>query len=58
MKKVFKTILKEKLSSHRNEMNYKIILKTEKIKLLLLIFIRLEKQEIVKEYLNEIIKKE
>ena len=38
-------------------MNYEITLKIEKIKPLLLISIRSKKQEIIKEYLNEIIKK-
>ena len=58
LKKVFKTISKEELSSRRYEVNYEITLKTERIKSLLLILTRLEKQEIVKEYLNEIMKKE
>ena len=57
LKKVFETISKEKLLSYRDEINYEIILKTKKIKSLSLISIRLEKQEIVKEYLNKIIRK-
>ena len=55
---MFKEISKRELSSYRNEVNYEITLKTEKIKSLLLIFTRSEKQEIVKEYLNKMIRKE
>ena len=44
LKKVFKTILKGNLLLNCKEVNYKIMLKTKKIKLLPLIFIRLEKQ--------------
>ena len=58
LKKVFGIISKRELSSRRNKVNYEIILKTKKIKLSLLIFIQLEKQKIVKEYLNKITKKE
>ena len=58
LRKVFGTISKRELSSRRDGMDYEITLKIEKIKLLLLIPIRLKKQEIVKEYLNEITKKE
>ena len=39
-------------------MNYEINLKTKEIKSLSLILIRLEEQQIIKEYLDEIIKKE
>ena len=58
LKKVFETILEGKLLLSRERMNYKITLRTEKIKSSLLILIRPEKQQIVKEYLNDIIKKE
>ena len=58
LKEVFEEISKEELLPHRDEVNYEIILKTEKIKSLLLISIRLKKQEIVKEYLNEMTRKE
>ena len=58
LRKVFEEILERKLSSYRNEVNYEIILKSEKIKSLSLISIRLEKQKIVKEYLDEMTRKE
>ena len=58
LKKVFEIIFEKKLSSRRYEINYEITLKIEKIKSLLLILIRLEKQKIVKKYLNEITRKE
>ena len=57
-KKVFRTISERELSSHRDRVNYEITLRTEKIKLSLLILIRSKKQRIVKEYLNEMTKKE
>ena len=55
---IFETISEEELLSRRDEVNYEITLKTKKIKPSLLISIRSEKQEIIKKYLNEIIKKE
>ena len=58
LKEVFETISKRELSSRRYEVNYEITLKIERIKSLLLISIRLEKQEIIKKYLNEITRKE
>ena len=58
LKKVFETISKKKVSSHYDEVNYEITLKTKKIKSSSLISIRLEKQKIVKEYLNKITRKE
>ena len=58
LKKVFETIFKEKLSSYYKEIDYEITLKIDKIKSLSLIFTRSKKQYIIKEYLNEIIKKE
>ena len=58
LKKVFKEISERELSSHRNGVNYEITLKIDKIKSLLLIPIRLEEQEIVKKYLNEMTRKE
>ena len=58
LKKVFGTIPKEKLSSSRDEVDHEIVLKTKKIKSLPLILTRLKEQEIVKEYLNEMTKKE
>ena len=58
LKKVFETILKRKLSSRRYEVNYEITLRIEKIKSSLLILIRLEKQKIVKKYLNKMTRKE
>ena len=58
LKEVFEIISKKKLSFYRNKVNYKITLKTKKIKSLLLILIRLEKQKIIKEYLDKITKKE
>ena len=58
LRKVFEEILEKELSSYRDGVNYEIILRTEKIKSLLLIFTRLKEQEIVKEYLNEMTRKE
>ena len=58
LKKVFEIIFKEKLLLKRERVDYEITLKIEKIKPSLLIFIRLKKQQIIKEYLTEIIKKE
>ena len=58
LKKVFETILKEKLLLSREKINYKIILKTKEIKSLLLISIRLKEQQVIKEYLDEIMRKE
>ena len=58
LKEVFGEISERELLSYRNEVNYEITLKIKKIKPLLLILIRLEKQEIIKKYLNEMIKKE
>ena len=58
LKKVFKTISERELLSRRNEVDYEITLKTEKIKSSLLIFTRSKKQKIIKEYLNEMTKKE
>ena len=58
LKKVFETISKEELSSYRDGMDYEIILKTKKIKPSSLILTRSKEQEIIKEYLNEIMKKE
>ena len=57
-KKVFGTISKEELLLYRERIDYEITLKTDKIKPSSLISIRSKKQYIVKEYLNEIIKKE
>ena len=54
---MFKTILKEELLLNRKEVDYEIILKTNEIKLLSLIFIRLKKQYIVKKYLKKILRK-
>ena len=58
LKEVFRTISKEELSFHRYEMDYEITLRIKKIKSLLLISIRSKKQESVKEYLNEMTRKE
>ena len=58
LEKVFKEIFKEELSFHRDEVNHEITLKIEKIKLLLLIFIRSKKQKSIKKYLDEMIRKE
>ena len=44
LKEIFRTILKDELLLNRKEVNYKINLKTEEIKSLLLILTRLEKQ--------------
>ena len=57
LKRVFETISKRKLLSYYERIDYEITLKTEKIKSLSLISIRLEEQEIVKEYLNIMIRK-
>ena len=57
LKEVFETISERELPSRRYEVDHEIILKTEKIKLLLLIPTRLEKQKIVKKYLNEMTRK-
>ena len=43
LEKVFRKISKKELSSSRNRVNHEIILKTKKIKSLLLISIQLEK---------------
>ena len=58
LRKVFEEISKRELSSHRDGVNHEITLKTEKIKSLLLIPIRSEKQKIIKEYLDEMTRKE
>ena len=58
LKEVFEEILEGKLPSHYREVDHEITLKTDKIKPSLLISIRSEEQEIVKEYLNEITRKE
>ena len=58
LRKVFETILERELSPRRKRVNHEITLKIKKIKSSLLISIRLKKQEIVKKYLNEIIRKE
>ena len=55
---VFKTILEGELSLSYEEVNHEIKLKTKKIKSSPLISIRLKEQQIVKKYLNEIIRKE
>ena len=55
---MFEIISEREVSPHRNEINHEITLKTKKIKSLLLILTRLKEQEIVKEYLNEMTKKE
>ena len=57
LKKVFETISKEKLLSSRKRVDHEITLKTNEIKSSSLISIRLEKQQIVKNYLNEMLKK-
>ena len=57
MKKIFETIPEGKLPSRRDEIDHEIILKIEKIKSSSLIPIKLEEQEIIKEYLNEIMKR-
>ena len=57
LKKVFEEILKEELPPHRDEVDHEITLKIEKIKPSLLILTRSKKQENVKEYLNEMIRK-
>ena len=56
LKKVFGTIPERELSPHRNEVNYEITLKIEKIKSSSLISTRSKEQEIVKKYLNEMTK--
>ena len=58
LKKVFEEISKRKLLLYRNKVNHEITLKTKKIKSLLLILTQSKKQKIVKEYLNEMIRKE
>ena len=58
MKKVFGEILERELLPYREGVDHEIIIKTEKIKSSLLIFTRSEEQEIVKEYLDEMTKKE
>ena len=58
LKKVFETIFERELLSRRHEVNYEIILKIKKIKSSSLISTRSKEQEIVKECLNEIIRKE
>ena len=58
LKKVFKEISERELLSHRDGVDYEITIKTEKIKSLLLISTRSEKQKIIKEYLDEMTKKE
>ena len=58
LKKVFKIISKKELLLHYDKVNYEITLRSEKIKSSLLIPTRLERQEIIREYLDEIIKKE
>ena len=57
LKEVFKIISKKKLLFSRERVDHEITLKTKKIKSLLLISIKLEEQQIMKKYLNEIIKK-
>ena len=58
LRKIFKTVPKRELLSSREGIDYKITLKTKEIKSLLLIPTRLEEQQIVKEYLDEMIRKE
>ena len=58
LKEVFGIISKRKLSFHRYEIDYEITLRTEKIKSSLLISTRLEKQKIIKKYLNKMTRKE
>ena len=58
LKEIFETILKGELLFNREGVNYEINLKTEEIKPLLLILTRLEEQQIVKKYLDEMMKKE
>ena len=57
LKKVFSTISEEKLLFSRKEIDYEIKLRTKEIKSLLLISIRLKKQQIIKKYLNKMLKK-
>ena len=58
LKKVFETISEEELPLSREEVDYKITLKTKEIKLLSLIVTRSEEQQIIKEYLNKMLRKE
>ena len=57
LKEVFKIISERELSSSYVEINYEIILKTETIKSSSFISIKSKKQEIIKEYLDEMMKK-
>ena len=57
LKKIFKTIFERELLLSYERVDHEITLKIKKIKSLSLILIRLEEQQIVKKYLNEIIKK-
>ena len=58
LKEVFETRLKEELLLSRERVDYEITLKTNEIKSSSLIFIRLEKQHIVKKYLDEMVRKD
>ena len=57
LKEVFKTIFEGELLLSRERVNYEITLINNKIKPSLLILIRPEEQQIVKEYLDDIMKK-
>ena len=58
LKEVFKEILERELLPYRDEVDHEIIIKTKKIRPSLLISIRSKEQKIVKEYLDEMTKKE
>ena len=57
LKKVFETIIEEELLFNRDKVNYEITLRKEEIKPFSLILIRLEEQHIIKNYLNEMLRK-
>ena len=58
LKKVFETIFEEELPSSRDKVDHEIILKIKEIKPSLLISTKSKEQEIIKEYLDEILRKE
>ena len=57
LKKIFETISERELSSSRVGVDHEIILKTETIKSSSFILIRSKEQEIVKKYLDKMMKK-
>ena len=57
LRKIFEEISERELSPYRDGVDHEITIKTEKIKSSPLISIRLEKQKIIKEYLDEMTKK-